>query len=411
MLVDKINNLVVRAIVCLALLIGCIWHIVNVSVIYFRYETTVSVVLEKAQVIELPSFTICTNVSYAIDADYLRHRYPNDTALANITDTNENKWQYNQYLSNLTLEEQLLNGTIGANRFFNECKVLIPRAMSLSDTWIDCDLIAPVVQSISIQSKCFTMFSQNLSQLADNDKYRVDHDVMFRDSAFALIWFGLNVRYLQEVTIYMHDRREPFVGNIGGQLTYMDVDYQHYINNIFSYKVIDIKQLPSPYQTQCVDYPLLGFRSHTHRVGQCRAKYYRDHFAGWQPDMIYRNEYYGKLNYTDISLTNNRTVDKQLAADCAHQIGRRPDCHSVYYTMNKVYSHQRVNNSNDSAYSYVSFNMPAGTITRYVHSPRMELAEYMGYIGGVSGLWFGLNILAFYDIGQYLVRKARALFK
>ncbi|CAG2108183.1 unnamed protein product, partial [Medioppia subpectinata] len=339
MLVDKINNLVVRAIVCLALLIGCIWHIVNVSVIYFRYETTVSVVLKKAQVVELPSFTICTNISYAVDADYLRHRYPNDTALANITDTNENKWQYNQYLYNLTLEEQLLNGTIGANR-------------------------------------------QNLSQLADNEKYRVDHDVMFRDNAFALIWFVLNVKYLQDVTIYMHDRREPFVGNIGGQLTYLDVDHQNYGYSTFSYKMIDIKQLPSPYQTQCVDYPLLGYRSHTHSVGQCRAKYYRDHFAGWQPDMIYRDEYY----------------DKQLAADCAHQIGRRPDCHSVYYTMNKVYSHQRVNNSNDSAYFSVSFNMPAGTITRYVHSPRMELAEYMGYIGGVSGLWFGLNILAFYDI-------------
>ncbi|CAG2118424.1 unnamed protein product, partial [Medioppia subpectinata] len=174
-----------------------------------NYETTVSVVLEKAQVVELPSFTICTNISYAVDADYLRHRYPNDTALANITDTEQNKWLFKPYLYNLTLEEQLLNGTIGANRFFNTCGVLKPRAvLSSAEYYIECAWISPVVESINAEYKCFTMFSQNVSQLADNDRYRVDHDVMFRDNAFPLTWFGMNVKYSQDLDIYMHDRRE-----------------------------------------------------------------------------------------------------------------------------------------------------------------------------------------------------------
>ncbi|CAG2105146.1 unnamed protein product [Medioppia subpectinata] len=366
----NVNNFAVRAIVCLALLIGCIWHIVDISVIYFRYETTVSTVLDIAQVVELPAITICTNVSYVVDADYLRYRYPNDTALANITDTNENKWQYNQYLYNLTLEEQLLNGTIGANRFFNICGVRAPLALSnVSDrlyNHVHCTLVSPIVESINNYYKCFTLFNQNASQLADSDRYRVDHDAEFRENKFSLFWFVLNTRYLREPSIYMHDRREPFVGRVEGQSTAISLDHRHYGAIGITYKEIDINRLPPPYRTSCAD-------------------------------------------YTSIGLPLNRTMDKQIANHCAQRIGRRPDCHAVYYTMNTFDSYQRAV-ANGSTF-FIHYLVPTDPITRYVHSPRMELSEYMGIIGGVSGLWFGLNILAFYDIGKFVVKKARALFK
>ncbi|CAG2103925.1 unnamed protein product [Medioppia subpectinata] len=400
MLVNKFTNFIARAIVCLALLIGCIWHIVDISVIYFRYETTVSTVLETAQVIELPAITLCTRVHYVTDWEYLRRRYPNDTALANITD--QNKWRYNQYLYNLTLEEQLLNGTIGANRFFDQCEVLTPRALSSPAHYMDCARVAPVVESINEAFKCFTFFSQNVSQLSDNDRYRVDHDVMFRDNDFTLTRSIMHTRYLKDLSIYMHDRREPFVGPTVGQTTYMKINHRHYFQVGYSYKEIYVKQLPPPYWTQCVDYPLLGYRSHKQRVSKCRAKYYRDQFASWHPKMLYNNEYYGKLSFDRTSITSNRTADKQIAADCANRIGRRPDCHSVYYTMNKSFDSEKHNTSKEEHVKfYVYIKMPTNTITRYVHSPRMELSQYMGIIGGVSGLWFGLNILAFYDIGHY----------
>ncbi|CAG2104716.1 unnamed protein product [Medioppia subpectinata] len=365
-------------------------------------EGTVSVVLETVEVIELPAFTICTHVSNVINWEYLRHRYPNDTKLANITDTVEHNWQYWEYLMNLTLEEQLLNGTIDANRFFKACKVLQPRALSLSVQYVNCPLVAPVVESISETVKCFTMFSQNV-KMSDNDQYRVDHDVMFRDNSFSLAEFRMDVKYLQGLTIYMHDRREPFVGPIGGQTTAMKLNHQYYYEIDISYKEVHVEQLPPPYRTQCANYPLLGYRSHKQRVGQCRADYYRDHFGGWQPDMFYNNEYYeyGKLSFERTRKTSNRAVDKQIAADCANEIGRRPDCHAVYYTMNKINDIERDNNGKDiDSQFFIQINMPTNTITRYVHSPRMELSQYMGIIGGVSGLWFGRRIPSYYDMGH-----------
>ncbi|CAG2104717.1 unnamed protein product, partial [Medioppia subpectinata] len=407
MLVEvNVNNFAVRAIVCLALLMGCIWHIVDISVIYFRYETTVSIVLDRAQLIELPAITICTNVSHVIDTEYLRHRYPNDTALVNITDTNENKWQYRQYLLNLTLEEQLLNGTIGANRFFNICGVRAPLALSnVSDRQyhhVNCTLVSPVVESINNYYKCFTIFNQNGSKLTN--RYRVDHDAEFHENGFNLFWFALNTTYLRELSLYMHDRREPFVGRVEGQSTTMIVDHRHYGTVGISYKEIDINRLPPPYRTQCADYRSLGYRSKKDWISQCRVQYYRDQFSSWPPWTLYRKEHVGNLSFAPMSLPLNRTIDKQIAADCANRIGRRPDCHAVYYTMNTFYSYPRVvaNDSNDSNTLFWLFCIvPTDPITRYVHSPRMELSEYMGIIGGVSGLWFGLNILAFYDIGNY----------
>ncbi|CAG2105145.1 unnamed protein product [Medioppia subpectinata] len=340
---------------------------------------SLSTVLDRAQVIELPAITLCTHINNAIDVDYLRHRYPNDTALANITDTYENKWQYKSYLFNLTLEEQLINGTIGASRFFNYCRLRAPLALSVFD-WANCSSVSPIVESINNYQKCFTMFNQNASQLADNNRYRVDHDATFRENGFNLFWFALNTRYVRELSVYMHDRRQPFVGRVEGQSTPMNFDHKHYGIIAIAYKEVDINRLPPPYRTQCADYTSLGYRSQKDWVSQCRIKYYRDQFSSWPPWTMYRREHYGNLNYAPMSIPGNRTMDKQISNHCAHRIGRRPDCHAVYYTMNTI--------------------VPTDTITRYIHSPRMELSEYMGIIGGVSGLWFGLNILAFYDIGN-----------
>lgn len=51
-------------------LFGCIWHLSDVSGIYFAYDTTINVNFEREIMVELPGITICTDVSWTFAKQY-----------------------------------------------------------------------------------------------------------------------------------------------------------------------------------------------------------------------------------------------------------------------------------------------------------------------------------------------------
>ena len=116
--------LIIRIVFCVISLMGCVWHVIDISHIYFSYETTVNVQFKREVVVEMPAITLCTNISYVTRYEYLKDRYANE--LSNTTDTDKNKWIFGEYLWKLSLEEQLMSGTIDSANFFNSCTVMKP---------------------------------------------------------------------------------------------------------------------------------------------------------------------------------------------------------------------------------------------------------------------------------------------
>lgn len=71
-----IEIIFIRAFVAVISLLGCIWHLADISTIYFSYDTNVNVRFEHEVPVRVPGVTICTNASLTIREDYMAERYP-----------------------------------------------------------------------------------------------------------------------------------------------------------------------------------------------------------------------------------------------------------------------------------------------------------------------------------------------
>ena len=85
-----------------------------------------------------------------------------------------------------------LNATITGREFFNKCDVMKPISLEdrYSADYIGCENISQIQETIDFNRKCYTLFSQFDNQ--EEDKYRIDHDIILRDNAFPLYMIYLN---------------------------------------------------------------------------------------------------------------------------------------------------------------------------------------------------------------------------
>lgn len=78
-----VEILLIRTVVSLISLFGCMWHLSDISRIYFSYETTVNVNFEQDSMVPIPGVTVCVNVSKTIREEYFYQRFPH---LRGLTD-------------------------------------------------------------------------------------------------------------------------------------------------------------------------------------------------------------------------------------------------------------------------------------------------------------------------------------
>ena len=151
----------------------------DISSIYFAYKTNVNVQFEREVKVQMPAVTICANTSYLTKPEFM-----NQTLVS----------QSGSSISYLPLGQQLLNATISAQDFFNKCEVMKPISFEdkFTEDYIGCENISKIQESIDYNRKCFTLFSQINDQ--DDDKFRIDHDIILRDNAFPMYMIYLNNR-------------------------------------------------------------------------------------------------------------------------------------------------------------------------------------------------------------------------
>ena len=193
------------------------------------------------------------------------------------------------------------------------------------------------------------------------------------------------------MVVFVHSRHRPFLGFIGGQTNGIQLDNTKYISFTLNYVRTTTTLLPAPYETQCLDYTSIGYRSQTHCIIKCKTNYFREHFEGWHPDIKYSGEYDGNIVFAEQKWRQNKTLDKMMAHHCLEVCGKKEDCFNEYFTTNIIGQWDREVGVNDNLHG-VFIYLPTGLNTRYIHSPRLHLIEYICYTASVFSLWFGISM-------------------
>lgn len=84
-----------------------------------------------------------------------------------------------------------------------------------------------------------------------------------------------------------------------------------------------------------------------------------------------------------------------MAEKCLNVCSKMKDCVSEYYSMSVIGQFERTHHlSQYDQFHGIYIYLPSGLNTRYIHSPRLHLIEYICYFGSVFSLWFGFSIIA-----------------
>ena len=247
------------------------------------------------------------------------------------------------------------------------------------DEYIECDKIAPIREYITYSKKCFFIASQLANE--DSARYLVDHDTTLRDNGFPLFQIRLNNRYLDQPVVFMHSRNTPFLGFIGGQTNGIHLNNTKYSSYTFSYTKTSSRLMKPPYKTMCRDYNEIGFKGLSHCIVSCKANYFVTEFNGWHADIPASDQFnLSNLHYAELKLKENKTLDKMMAEQCLHACSKMEDCRSEYYSMTSIGQFEREAHMDEFDYLHgIYIYLPTGLNTRYSHSPRLHLIEYICY--------------------------------
>lgn len=288
---------------------------------------------------------------------------------------------------------------MGYREIFNSCLIMKPVALEESTTedYIDCEQVAPILEYITYVKKCFLISSQ-MSQ--ENEKrYLVDHDTTLRDNAFPLFQINLNNRHVDGLVVFMHSRSTPFLGFIGGQTNGIHLDNDKYASYTFSYSKTISELLLPPYKTNCKNYSTIGYQTHAHCIVDCKAACFGRAFNGWHADIPASGHFERRkldVHYAELQWKENKTLDRMMAEECRVKCGKQEDCTTEYYTMVSIGAFERdhVHLPQYDPTHGLFIYLPSGRNTRYSHSPRLHLIEYICYFASVFSLWFGFSIIA-----------------
>lgn len=126
-----------------------------------------------------------------------------------------------------------------------------------------------------------------------------------------------------------------------------------------------------------------------------QADYFLREFNGWHADIPAGGEHNLQVHYAELKLKENKTLDKMMAERCLVRCGKQEDCTTEYFSMASIGQFEREAEKKESQHLHGIFiYLPTGRNTRYSHSPRLHLIEYICYFASVFSLWFGFSIIA-----------------
>lgn len=221
----------IRVVVTLCALVVCSYQVYIVSILYYRYPTNVDIRLDPSSFVTIPGLTICSELSSTILVEELVKIQPSlyttfagktRTQIALLLKKREMREMLLKSLHSLPINQQHLL-TVSSDKFFKQCELPTPLGQYIQNketdhetinfpqfyhSWnsrsyekINCTSISPIVETISFEFKCFTLFNQ----ADDNDldiNYQIPRDVA--TNLKYLAWIQLNRDFMFNGLLYIH---------------------------------------------------------------------------------------------------------------------------------------------------------------------------------------------------------------
>lgn len=345
--------------------VGCIYHVVQISQVYFSFHTKVDVQVDLSNQITVPMVSLCKSTYQS---------------MKNITDQ-------------VTLTP----------------KFVFDQTYDFDETFFKCKLRLNDTDSIEA-SNCSDLISSGVQhEKTVNDRYICYHikhpqfsNAISRQQG---ILFMLNFYHFNgsESWLYFSSLNNTPSGLSWN--SFKILSGRHYV---ISYSRRITYLLPPPYTTQCFDYSKIGFKSRN----DCYEKCYIElsvRQCNVVPSYININGKFilVKFNQTD----QEKLCIKQVERNICHRKCHHDDCVNEYYTFklitdNEIDDKERLILTNEYPnlnYESVSVVEVASTDepdTIYRHSPEQQLVEFICYTAGVISLWTGFSILSVYHFGK-----------
>ncbi|XP_054162140.1 uncharacterized protein LOC128960094 [Oppia nitens] len=392
------SNITIRSIKTLfiiLLLLICSYQVYKICYLYLSYCTTTSVTYDQLSDLSLPGITLCFDKQWILRDDYKQQMLKQYNASVNSTD-----WK--RLVNSLSIAGQM-NVLLSMDEIFgNSCHVLKPLAFaSRSGYYIPCHTITPVIQRMDYQNMCFTF----LSQLSDetDDRYVIRDDLIYKDHFNDLFHVSI-AGQIPSVNMIIHSRFEHMVNT--GKKRMLKFANRPKTVHYTEYHQTVVHSLPAPYETNCYDYTLIGYKSRLDCIENCRVEWMADYVTGWPGNYMTDNLTSDALIVNMYELFHeNYTLDAVFGDHCRRECGTCIECCLAYYDV-----FQSEHNCEDINEFIVVLSPPDLRTLIITHTPKLSFEEFVSLIGSLVSLWFGVSVIMLTNstvdlFGQYVVDR------
>ena len=354
---------------------------------YLSYETSISIEYDNSSQISLPGITICFDKS-----DILRHEELNNTNISNEIRSDE--WRLKDYFNyNMTIKEQnqllLSKDEIFANA---SCQVMetigVEAKNKENDTYLDCQHLSPIVESIDYRSKCFTLFNQSIDEQA-NKNFIIDYSTrIFSDMYFEIITLVIP-SYIRYAILHFHRRTEPLIKY--SENNFIVAEPKKDTLTMIYYKKTTVKLLPSPFKTDCHEFGDANSRQSC--VARCRRNEMIRRREAW-PDVYLATNLSMKLSMFKVWGNVSFTFDDEVAEFCIGKCNKKIECTQEIYEM-KLERFEEKMHYNKGVIAIMPPIVPDQGIK---YTQKMCFVELVCFLGSLISLYFGFTIIMLTDI-------------
>ena len=358
---------------------GCILQIIEISQIYFSFETSTDVSFETETDVYLPAFTICGFKDMFIN-DLFENQMK---TLFKSSDKQLYESFVRKSLNNLSVDKQFeklltveeLSQRIG-------CYGLKTKNFDSSQMSKDCKGISPIKLSINFRMFCFSFFQQLNNE--SNDYFLIDSHspYLHRGYLFSFLYFQ------NETNLYVmiHNREQDLFDNNKRQGLYLNGEKT---TSIFYNRVL-FNRLEGYDYKPCRDFSKFGHFNREECLLDCKIRNHRKHLDKIPGRFMITQKY----SYLNLYFENNSEMyPKEFLLEdmCEKVCENLPDCREEYFILNMV------DGPKDPAKYWISIRRPFIPTIIITQRIKIKLQEFLCYIASIFGLWFGISLIAIKD--------------
>jgi hypothetical protein len=342
--------------------------------------------------ITMPSITIC--VGYKIISK-----------LTNFDEVINTKTSLDKYLNRIHILDIFKYEIL--NKFF-ECEFYGQLGEKFSNT--SCDSMSKPINSLYIDrithKKCFTFFNQKLEAKNPINRMTV---ITINNSYFLELKNDILIEHFGKFLITIHSQINPY--NFGYWNEYNSIQLQNVINLLVTIKRTSTVYMNYPF-SNCINYDKnsspFNSLSNEDCIRKCIQNYcYRSYNCSlWTIANI--------ISELDEGYDNLKPCNSELSKICSNDkfydecnLLCPKDCIQESYYLSII----NLTTSSCTKVSIVKLEWDdKQPIISYIETPVITFIEYICYIGGLLGIWFGFSIYSLNNLIQILLNRFKNLF-